>query len=904
MTILRNNRLASYCFLVVVLLVDLQPSDSTTYQPSDKKEKGNKLSGKCEPPTRLARISHKYLVTEVCNTLNNGGHIGNQFWTALRLKNGKFYWKKNSTVLAKVDPYIDGLKNGLGKKEYCFYVNKIEEVMVPEKCNKEHYYICEQDTSTVINTVFESPMTTTLGKSTSTRSSRLIVINDVQMTITLPDPRKKTTTTSSSSFYSSLPQSSPRFFSISSSEVVSSSHSLSSPLLPQSVLRSSSSTPTSITTTKTKTTSETTTAASTAKPSTVTSATTSTTKETTWPVQSLSSHSFSRASSSCFSASKAASSVEETFNGSTSGSDPLNNNACREISGTHKKQSAKTKLYCFMELIEALSVTDKDSLKTAINMTSQLFRALKTDRDEENDINVLVATRQLESFALKYGKIHYKQDEQIVVTKEDFAIKVQKVPMNQKDKIIFALNETEFPTDEGWASIFLPLGAFERKEAVAVFIVYNEMSLWFPEKKQVDSSNMVTNARIWSRIISGRIDPNPTGILKENVTILFSDFSVVKDEVGPHCVFWNFSYKSKLSGAWSNKGCSLMENFGRQILCSCNHLTNFAVLMEVTESKEISSGHRKALETITYIGCALSLAGELMTIIAYCIITKQEAAQIRLNLVTALAVAQIAFLSGINATEEMVVCVFVAAVIHYFYLAGFAWMLFEGVYLYLLICKVFNTLIRMWLFYAVAWGLPGVIVALAVVLASLQDAGVRNYVDGEFCWVSRKNNLIWTFVTPVIAVCLINSALLGFVLHELWKMPSDNTSEVEKIRQGFKACIVLSPLLGMTWLFGVLSMTDASLTFQYIFTIFNSLQGLFIFLFHVVRNGDLRAELHRKCLQYMKAHFKMQQQSNIIRMNKIEDSGTYRRNKAAPQSCRHSNTFVLNQENNITPIDM
>ena len=33
---------------------------------------------------------------------------------------------------------------------------------------------------------------------------------------------------------------------------------------------------------------------------------------------------------------------------------------------------------------------------------------------------------------------------------------------------------------------------------------------------------------------------------------------------------------------------------------------------------------------------------------------KQEAAQIRLNLVTALAVAQIAFLSGINATEEMV----------------------------------------------------------------------------------------------------------------------------------------------------------------------------------------------------------------------------------------------------------
>ena len=50
------------------------------------------------------------------------------------------------------------------------------------------------------------------------------------------------------------------------------------------------------------------------------------------------------------------------------------------------------------------------------------------------------------------------------------------------------------------------------------------------------------------------------------------------------------------------------------------------------------------------------------------------------------------------------VCVFVAALIHYFYLAGFAWMLFEGFYLYLMVVKVFNTVIKMRFFYAVAWG--------------------------------------------------------------------------------------------------------------------------------------------------------------------------------------------------------
>jgi len=47
---------------------------------------------------------------------------------------------------------------------------------------------------------------------------------------------------------------------------------------------------------------------------------------------------------------------------------------------------------------------------------------------------------------------------------------------------------------------------------------------------------------------------------------------------------------------------------------------------------------------------------------------------------------------------------------------------------------------------------------------------------------------------------------------------------ISHFRQGLKACAVLFPLLGMTWVFGLLSVTDAGLVFQYIFTILNSLQ--------------------------------------------------------------------------------
>ena len=55
-------------------------------------------------------------------------------------------------------------------------------------------------------------------------------------------------------------------------------------------------------------------------------------------------------------------------------------------------------------------------------------------------------------------------------------------------------------------------------------------------------------------------------------------------------------------------------------------------------------------------------------------------------------------------------------------------------------------------------------------------------------------------------------------------MQSGKAPNAEKLRQAAKACVVLSPLLGMTWAFGILSVTNAGLVFQYIFIILNSLQ--------------------------------------------------------------------------------
>ncbi|XP_015773522.1 PREDICTED: adhesion G-protein coupled receptor D1-like isoform X10 [Acropora digitifera] len=429
---------------------------------------------------------------------------------------------------------------------------------------------------------------------------------------------------------------------------------------------------------------------------------------------------------------------------------------------------------------------------------------------------------------------HFTENQSGNFSEENYEMKIQRLAANNTDPLGFYVNDTTQQFEKDWVEIELPSEALKGKN-ISIFIIYNNISQFVPEFPAQELRN---------RIIAAKVHPPTQGTLQKNVTISFNGGDK-KDK--PCCMFWNFKITSTVNGNWSDEGCSLKKSDDNKIICVCNHLTNFAVLMQVAEN-EVSRKHLIAMEIITYVGCGLSLTAEVLTIIAYCTLTdfKQEQVQIRLNLVLALAAAQIAFLSGINALEPKGLCVFVAALIHYFFLVGFAWMFFEGVYLYLMVVKVFNTEIRLRAFYSVAWGCPAGIVVLSLVLAACQEGGLHSYIDGALCWVSFSNNLIWTFVAPVLLVCLTNAVLLSLVIREILKMQSDRPSNIENLRQAAKACVVLSPLLGITWAFGILSVTNAGLIFQYIFTILNSLQGFFIFLLYILRSAEVRAAFKRK----------------------------------------------------------
>ena len=47
-------------------------------------------------------------------------------------------------------------------------------------------------------------------------------------------------------------------------------------------------------------------------------------------------------------------------------------------------------------------------------------------------------------------------------------------------------------------------------------------------------------------------------------------------------------FRSAVNGNWSREGCSLEKSDDNKIICTCNHLTNFAVLMQVGENEVCS----------------------------------------------------------------------------------------------------------------------------------------------------------------------------------------------------------------------------------------------------------------------------------------------------------------------------
>ncbi|KAI1903152.1 hypothetical protein AGOR_G00024270, partial [Albula goreensis] len=378
----------------------------------------------------------------------------------------------------------------------------------------------------------------------------------------------------------------------------------------------------------------------------------------------------------------------------------------------------------------------------------------------------------------------------------------------------------------------------------------------FYQKGTVFQDRDLRGRRLNSGILGTTVANLSISDLTDNVVITLRNNEPVPANFVASCVFWDFSKNNGLGG-WNQHGCSVQNSTDEETVCSCNHLTSFAVLLDISREGIKNRLQSIILTYITYIGCGISaifLSITLLTYLAFGKLRKDIPSKILIQLCTALLLLNLTFLldSWLALYPDAVgLCISTAFFLHYFLLVSFTWMGLEALHMYLAIVKVFNTYVSRYMlkFSLVGWGIP-LIVVIIVIAIDKNNYGLISYgqfEDGstdEFCWL--KNNVAF-YVAVVAYFCvifLVNLIMFVVVLVQLCRIKRQNPQNAQQ-RNGvheLRSVAGLTVLLGLTWGFAFFAWGPVNLAFMYLFSIFNSLQGLFIFIFHCALKENVRKQ--------------------------------------------------------------
>ncbi|XP_039454642.1 adhesion G-protein coupled receptor G6 isoform X4 [Oreochromis aureus] len=322
------------------------------------------------------------------------------------------------------------------------------------------------------------------------------------------------------------------------------------------------------------------------------------------------------------------------------------------------------------------------------------------------------------------------------------------------------------------------------------------------------------------------------------------------------CVFWDFK-KNDGTGGWNKEGCTKnsTDSTANKTVCECDHLTHFGVLLDISRtSASIDEKNNKILTYISNIGCGISAifsAATLLTYIAFEKLRRDYPSKILMNLSTSLLFLNMVFLldSWLSTMENNGLCLAVAIFLHYFLLTSFTWMGLESVHMYIALVKVFNTYIRRYIlkFCIVGWGLPAALVGIVAVVDKGAYKAEEHKGGSKFCWITNETVFYTTCVGYFCLVFLLNLAMFVVVMLQICGRNGKRSNRTlrEEVLRNLRSAISLTFLLGMTWGFAFFAWGPVKLTFMYLFSIFNSLQGLFIFIFHCALKENVQKQWRR-----------------------------------------------------------
>ncbi|XP_030623428.1 adhesion G-protein coupled receptor G2 [Chanos chanos] len=514
-------------------------------------------------------------------------------------------------------------------------------------------------------------------------------------------------------------------------------------------------------------------------------------------------------------------------------------------------------------------VTQLEDLLSAPNVSVALGRTLLSVIDNLLDSDAVASSsnrliRVMDNLALKL----IIQDQTETISAGSLALAATRIDGSSFDGTSFSISSPSglqvARSRRASVRSTSPLGSITLPSSLTANLSTEEQQLasrvqfTFFQKTTLFQDNTMAGKRLNSHVLGASVANLSISGLSENVVFTLRNNEPVSENVTVSCVFWDFR-KNGGAGGWNPDGCFAVQNITteNETICSCNHLTSFAVLLDLSGTGITDRLQARILTFITYIGCGISaifLAVTLLSYLAFEKIRRDIPSKILIHLCFALLMLNLIFL--LNAwlalyPKAVGLCISTAFFLHYFLLVSFTWMGLEALHMYLAIVKVFNNYMSRYMikFSLVGWGIP-LIVVIVVIAVDKNNYGLISYgkfSDGtsdDFCWLRNEIAFYVAVVAYFCVIFLMNLIMFIVVLVQLHRIKRQNPHNNQH-RNGLhdlRSVAGLTFLLGLTWGFAFFAWGPVNLAFMYLFTIFNSFQGFFIFLFHCALKENVRRQ--------------------------------------------------------------
>ncbi|XP_048048073.1 adhesion G-protein coupled receptor G2-like [Megalobrama amblycephala] len=410
---------------------------------------------------------------------------------------------------------------------------------------------------------------------------------------------------------------------------------------------------------------------------------------------------------------------------------------------------------------------------------------------------------------------------------------------SDQDKIKVVDCQSDLMTDIPW-SIKIPSEAFNKSRlennGSAFFVAVRYKNFGKDETKiNTVLNNEVYGITMWAKISN----------LTNNIEMNFTNNNLDGEA---SCTSWD----GKGNLGWTTSGCKTEKINNNTIKCSCSHLTFFAVLMsppDIYIQYSITEAYVDSLSFITSIGCGISMFFLSVALFMHFLLRKaksNQATKILINMCVALFLLNLSFLSNesVANTEVKAACVFIALLMHYSMLTTFTWFFIQALHMYLWLIRqnvtITNYMRKITVF---GWTLSSPIV-VAVVSVGGYKVLIINTTSGntaQMCWITDPLIHYIVNIGYYTFVFIFTTGIFIMIVTKIVQARHIRAPDGKRktFRKQLMMVLSLFLLFGLTWAVAFFSYGEMLIPSYYIFTVLNSFQGFFLFLYYYHIHNDI-----------------------------------------------------------------